>query len=154
MAEFGHKVLLPRFWAKVEIRDCGYRTKCWVWTAYRDAGSYGHYTFAGRGWLAHRVAYEAFKSWIPEDLEIDHLCRNHSCVNPDHLEAVPGEENRRRGLVPDFGLHNRTKTHCPQGHFYDEENTYLDKKNNKRHCRTCNREWLRQYRRRKRLDKE
>ena len=33
---------------------------------------------------------------IPDGREIDHLCRNHRCVNPDHLEPVTHLENMRR----------------------------------------------------------
>ena len=28
---------------------------------------------------------------IEDDLQIDHLCRNHACCNPDHLEPVPAD---------------------------------------------------------------
>lgn len=34
------------------------------------------------------------------------------------------------------GEQSAAKTHCPNGHPYDEENTYLYRKN--RQCRTCN----------------
>lgn len=34
---------------------------------------------------------------IPDGLQLDHLCRNPSCVNPAHLEIVTGAENIRRG---------------------------------------------------------
>lgn len=43
------------------------------------------------------------KNWVkkhgpvPEGKELDHLCRNRWCVNPDHLEAVEHVENVRRG---------------------------------------------------------
>jgi hypothetical protein len=33
---------------------------------------------------------------IPDGLTLDHLCRNKSCVNPDHLEPVTREENTVR----------------------------------------------------------
>lgn len=44
---------------------------------------------------AHRFSYEAHKGPIPEGLEIDHVCRNRSCVNPEHLRAVTRRENMR-----------------------------------------------------------
>jgi hypothetical protein len=47
------------------------------------------------------------------------------------------------------GYHEATKTHCPQGHPYDEENTYvyINKKTGRRsrHCRTCLRDRRRAY---------
>jgi hypothetical protein len=81
---------------------------------------------------AHRWAYETIVGSIPEGLELDHLCRNPSCVNPGHLEPVPHRENLARGIG------NGSKTHCPKGHAYSPENTYTGPNGN-RGCRTCRR---------------
>jgi hypothetical protein len=85
--------------------------------------------------LAHRAVYETFVEAVPEGLELDHLCRNTGCVNPDHLEPVTHAENMRRGVWP-----NRSKTHCPRGHLYD----YFYQQ--ERGCRTCRTEAMRRYR--------
>ncbi|WP_369010576.1 HNH endonuclease signature motif containing protein, partial [Bacillus cereus] len=45
---------------------------------------------------AHRYVYENLSGPIPEGMELDHLCRNPPCVNPDHLDPVTHEENMRR----------------------------------------------------------
>lgn len=66
---------------------------CWPWQGFTDFNSYGRFSRYG---LAHRFAYEFLVGPIPKGLEIDHLCRNKSCVNPDHLEAVTHRENIRR----------------------------------------------------------
>ena len=42
---------------------------------------------------AHRAAFLAFKGDIEGDLVIDHLCRNRSCVNPDHLWLGSNADN-------------------------------------------------------------
>ena len=70
---------------------------CWQWTGCCDKSGYGRFGFRGKIALAHRAAYVLFKGEIPHHLEIDHLCRNRGCVNPDHLEAVCHIENIDRG---------------------------------------------------------
>src|SRR6202030_118623 len=74
---------------------------CWLWLGACNEFGYGKFGKV----KAHRFSYEREKGPIPDGLEIDHLCRNKSCVNPDHLEAVTHGENRRR--VP----------HLPYGSF-------------------------------------
>lgn len=111
-------------------------TGCWEWggsTAGRGStagGGYGVLQVYGHAIegtrtrpcvsrYAHRVSYEHYKGPIPDGYEIDHTCRNHRCVNPDHLEAVTHTENVHRGLVargisftpgkkPDANLENVT----------------------------------------------
>ena len=46
---------------------------------------------------AHRYVYEKEVGQIPLGLELDHKCKNRSCVNPTHLEPVSHAENVRRG---------------------------------------------------------
>jgi hypothetical protein len=89
-----------------EERDCGYTTLCWVWLRSRDKLGYARMSMPGRsGALAHVVFWEREHGAVPAGTELDHLCRNSSCVNPDHLEPVTHAENVRRGrrakLTPD-----------------------------------------------------
>lgn len=129
--------LSQRLWEKVRV---GGPDECWEWTGAINASGYGR-IFRGPGGgslLAHRAAYELAKGPIPSGLELDHLCRNRACVNPAHLEAVTRRTNQVRGLG--VAGRNARKTHCPQGHPYDERNTILSfglRAHGKRSCRTC-----------------
>jgi DNA-binding XRE family transcriptional regulator len=71
---------------------------CWQWIGGKNQNRcYGRYKFQGKMFPAHRFMYIKYKGEIPDDLVIDHVCRNTLCVNPDHLEAVSYAENVRRG---------------------------------------------------------
>ena len=110
---------------------------CWLWLGTTKPYGYGNFAYMGESWRAHRFSYEHFKGPITKGLEVDHLCRVRSCVNPDHLEAVTHLENVRRGRAD----YNKHKTHCPKGHPYNVENTRIYK--GWRKCRTCHREGMR-----------
>ncbi len=70
------------------------KTDCWLWNKTTINGGYG----VKHGKLAHRFYYEKYIGKIPKNLELDHLCRNRKCVNPDHLEPVTKAINQQRGL--------------------------------------------------------
>src|SRR5690606_7471316 len=86
----------------------------------------------------HRVTYEAFVGPIPEGLEVDHLCRNRACCNPEHLEPVTRSENRRRAWRDAPRPPRPLAAECRKGHPFDEENTLWERRG-KRRCRACHR---------------
>lgn len=85
------------FWAKVEQQD----DTCWQWKGASQKKGYGNFWEGKAVLLAHRYAYLLLVGPIPEDRELDHLCRNRGCVNPLHLEPVTHEENIRRAWAAD-----------------------------------------------------
>jgi hypothetical protein len=119
-----------RFWAKVDPSG-----DCWEWIGARKPTGYGSFWISPSrsNEISHRVAYQMLVGPIPDGLELDHLCRNRCCVNPDHLEPVTRKENARRGVRWPRHAH---RTHCKHGHEFTPENTRHGK-DGVRYCRAC-----------------
>jgi len=129
------------FWEHVEKTET-----CWIWRGYLQNG-YGYFA-AGetRKWTrASGYAYRLLVGPVPDGLVLDHLCKNPPCVNPAHLEPVTQQINvlRSEGRA----AKNAGKTHCPAGHEYTPENTYISKQRT-RGCVICRRQRSQEWNRR------
>lgn len=103
---------------------------CWIFTGALNPAGYGVIGYAGKVHLAHRLSYEVEVGPIPDGLELDHLCRNRNCFNPDHLEPVTHLENMRRS--------SRVKTHCIRGHELAAPEHFYERPDGRgRECKTC-----------------
>ena len=122
---------IANFWNKVTFTG-----SCWEWHRL-DRTGYGRFAYWQDGkcksHMAHRVAWFLLMGKEPSGM-LDHLCRNRSCVNPDHLEPITNRENILRGYAP--AAINARKTHCIRGHEFTPENTRI-RKNGNRSCREC-----------------
>jgi hypothetical protein len=122
---------------KVESRQLAAPNGC-IETTY-SSGSHGYTQVTwGEGGinysiLAHRLVWRVVYGPIPDDMTIDHTCRNRRCVNWLHLRLLSNKVNATLNG-------NALKTHCPQGHPYDEANTDLRRHRSgrlHRFCRAC-----------------
>lgn len=128
-----YKNATTRFWSHVCKTDA-----CWLWTGFIGPNGYARFRIGGTGSQhegAHRYAYQLYYGPIAPGNQIDHLCKVRHCVNPQHLEQVSPQENNARSNSP--SAQNATKTHCPRGHIYDKNNTYIDKHHGNRNCKQC-----------------
>lgn len=107
---------------------------CWLWVGKRSDRGYGKIKNRGRMLSAHVAVYEHYCGPVPKGKELDHLCRVHHCVNPNHLEPVTHKVNCQRGKA---GKHLGERTHCKNGHPFDTDNTGVRKGSGGRRCRQC-----------------
>lgn len=117
-----------RFWPKVDAFG-----DCWQWVGCIGKDGYGSFNSGFGTRRAHLVCWALLVGVVPEFHQLDHLCRNRGCVNPDHLEPVTQAVNLARGYGG--AVHFRRKTKCPQEHPYDEQNTRWYR--GRRYCRAC-----------------
>lgn len=83
-------------YASLAERMAAHTTKsdgCWTWTGAVDRAGYGQIGVDGGVRRAHRVAYELAHEQIPDGIEIDHICHNPPCVNPEHLRMATRKQN-------------------------------------------------------------
>lgn len=120
---------------------------CWICSGSYNSNGYPRYNSrtTDYGTIPYRICWRYLRGEIQNQL--DHLCRNPGCVNPDHLEDVTSRVNTLRSNNPT--ARNARKTHCSRGHEFNELNTVVDAKGH-RHCRICSRltntEWARKKR--------
>lgn len=124
---------MERFWSRVDRSG-----ECWIWNGSKQSGGYGQISINNKMIYAHRYSFYLANGFYPK--EVLHTCDNPSCVNPQHLRGGTHQDNMKdmankgRWISP-----NSKKVACPQGHEYNNENTRVGK-DNRRHCRVCDRE--------------
>ena len=111
---------------------------CIEFVGARTSAGYGNVWYDGRNWGAHRLTWFLVHGPIPEGMFVMHICDNPPCINIDHLMlGTPGDNSRDMARKGRWGNQNRDKIVCIHGHQLDEANTYVNKRNGKRGCRTC-----------------
>lgn len=112
---------------------------CWLFQGAKTSFGHGQLYFDGKLWLVHRLIIRLTKpEEFKENLQTNHHCDTPACFNPEHLYQGTQfmnnldciERGRRKSQ-------NSTKTHCPAGHEYSIENTYITPRTKQRQCRIC-----------------
>jgi|MDSZ01.2.fsa_nt_gb hypothetical protein len=161
--------------ARASIKDRFWRhsvksSDCWEWAGPKNHYGYGVLSTGGRNGksvLAHRYSWELHNGPLPigdgyHGTVVRHKCDNRSCVNPEHLEIGSQKDNvadmdkrGRRVSNPRSGPehHNGGKTHCINGHEFNDKNTYTHPKTGHRYCKVCKSDKAKAARRKERGNK-
>ena len=121
----------------------------WLWIGYVDPDDgYGRFKAAGVARRAHRLAYARWVDDLDDDerMVVEQTCAERRCVRPDHLKLQSYAECA--ALADNPIASNMRKTACDRGHPFDSANTYPIPSGG-RACRTCRREWMRDFRARR-----
>lgn len=88
---------------------------CIEWTGALTPSGYGSLRVNRVAYYTHRLSWEQANGPIPKGLVIDHICRNPSCLNVDHLRAITQAQN-----MQNLGETNSVNTSGARGVFWVE----------------------------------
>lgn len=86
---------------RLSVTTTGHLTPCWLWTASDSGtgrgGGYGRVSWDGQTWATHKLVwYLIRRRLLIGKRQLDHLCNQRRCCNPEHLEEVSHVENQKR----------------------------------------------------------
>ena len=105
------QLILNRIYTKVSVEDRGHTindkpSPCHIWTGSTSGngrgGGYGRVSLDGQTVATHLVVFTHFYGYIPGKKQVDHLCNQRACCNPEHLELVTHRENQKRRAKRQF----------------------------------------------------
>jgi hypothetical protein len=69
---------------------------CWEFNGVASSNGYMRCWYNGHRHMAHRLFYELVSGKDIRHLQLDHLCVNRICCNPNHMDPVTGKTNCKR----------------------------------------------------------
>ena len=99
------QTILDRIKERTVVEDRGFilddkPSPCHIWTGPDSGngkgGGYGRMSLDGQTVAVHLVVYTHYYGYIPSKKQVDHLCNQRACCNPEHLELVTHLQNQGR----------------------------------------------------------
>lgn len=81
------------------LDERGFSSACWISRRAVSGNGYGKVRVGENHVALHVLNYVMKFGPVPNGLELDHLCRQRGCCNPDHLETVTHPVNVQRGAL-------------------------------------------------------
>jgi hypothetical protein len=141
---------VPEGWHVDHVRDRGCMHRDCVWWEHLEAVTPAENSRRGNAgrWQAEKTHCKHGHEFTPDNIywigpeKTMRACKTCAldAANERYRRLVnPNPDPRAGGLKsgPALGAMQRAKTHCPQGHEYTEENTYLIGPKNGRACKIC-----------------
>jgi len=119
------------FFEKVKMTDT-----CWLWTGNRCKYGYGKTKRNKKYVNTHRLLYFDLYPEVDRKFLICYHCDTPHCVRPSHLFHGTAKDNVQDMIKKGRGARQKI-THCPSGHPYSKENTYITPSTGGRCCRIC-----------------
>lgn len=97
--------IIEKIEARCDIVDTGFviemkPSPCHLWNGPTSGngrgGGYGRMSLNGHTVAVHLVTFTHYFGYIPGNKQVDHLCNQRLCCNPQHLELVTHLTNQRR----------------------------------------------------------
>ena len=113
---------------------------------------HGAFWYNNKVQLVHRVTWQMYIGPIPNGMLVLHKCRNANCCNVEHL-YLGNQFDNMRDSIKDKTHFMSNVIYCPQGHEYNDDNTYRNPNTGHRGCKECRRQYVRNYKQRMKLKK-
>lgn len=110
---------------------------CWHYNGFHSASGYPYATANRKYQPAHRAVWFYLTGDPLEGLDLDHVCRNTRCVNPEHMEPVTHAENMRRLSLAQNACRR-------DGHDWTQPENVRVRADGSRYCAECDRVALRE----------
>ena len=125
--------------ARVKARCVVDSNGCWIWQGNKTYNGYGQTGYRSKTRILHRKMFEVVNGVTLGRWEYAcHSCDVKLCCNPAHLRKGTPLDNQVDSVMKRRNGEQQV-THCPRGHEYTPENTYVHAAKSGRPARNCKR---------------